>query len=215
MIRYELEGALKVPSSIKMYTKPIKGEYLDILLRSPKTIFSTKDVALLWSEEREIMVRNRLKKYARAGKLIRVHRGLYAKDKKYDKFELATKIYIPSYISFETVLAKAGVIFQFYGQIFVASYVTREIIVDAQTYSYKRIKYSILTDHTGVEVKHNYYIASPERAFLDVIYLSKNYHFDNLSPLNWENVFEILPIYKNKSMEKRVKKYHKSIKEPK
>ncbi|MCI0454794.1 MAG: type IV toxin-antitoxin system AbiEi family antitoxin domain-containing protein, partial [Candidatus Dadabacteria bacterium] len=204
-----------VPSSIKMDTKPIKGEYLDTLLRSPKTIFSTKDVALLWSEERGIMVRNRLKKYALAGKLIRVHRGLYAKDKNYDKFEFATKIYTPSYVSFETVLAKAGVVFQLYGQIFVASYVTREIIVDDQTYSYKSIKYSILTDHSGVEAKHNYYIASPERAFLDVIYLSKNYHFDNLSPLNWEKVFEILPIYKNKSMEKRVKKYHKSIKEPK
>ena len=215
MLRYELEGTFKVPSSIKMDTKPIKGEYLDILLRSPKTIFSTKDVALLWSEEREIMVRNRLKKYARAGKLIRVRRGLYAKDEKYDKFELATKIYTPSYISFETVLAKAGVTFQFYGQIFVASYVTREIIADDQTYSYKRIRYSILTNHTGVEPKQNYYIASPERAFLDVVYLSPNYHFDNLSPLNWEMVFEILPIYKNESMEQRITKYHKSINEPK
>lgn len=185
-----------------------KGEYFDTLLRSKKTIFSTKDVALLWGGESEAAARIRLSYYVSAGKLIRVHRGLYAKDKNYDKFELATKIYTPSYISFETVLAKAGIVFQFYGQIFVASYVTREIIADGQTYSYKRIRDSILTNHAGVEIKDNYYIASPERAFLDVVYSNKDYHFDNLSPLNWERVFEILSIYNNKSMEKKVKNYH-------
>jgi len=194
-----------------MDTKIKKGEYLDTLLRSPKTIFSTKDVALLWGEKSEAAARVRLSYYVRTGKLIRVHRGLYAKDKNYDKFELATKIYTPSYISFETVLAKAGIVFQFYGQIFVASYVTREITTDDQTYSYKRVRDSILTNRIGVEAKDNYYIASPERAFLDVVYSNKDYHFDNLSPLNWERVFEILPIYENKNMEKKVKRYHKSI----
>jgi len=196
-----------------MSKKPKKGEYLGILLRSPKTIFSTKDAALLWEEEKENIVSARLNKYVRAGKLAKVHRGLYAKDKNYDKLELATRIYTPSYISFETVLAKAGVIFQFYSRIFVASYLTREITIDGQIYSYRKIKDSILTNRTGIEAKDNYYIALPERAFLDIVYLNKDYHFDNLSPLNWDRVFEILPIYKNKSMEKRVKKYSKSISE--
>jgi hypothetical protein len=192
-----------------MDKKPAKGEYLEILLRSPKTVFSTKDAALLWREDRGDIISSRLNKYTRAGKLIRVRRGLYAKDNNYDRFELATRIYTPSYISFETILAKAGVVFQFYSQIFVASYVTREVIIDGQTFSYKRIKDSILTNHVGIETKDNYYIASPERAFLDIISLNRDYHFDNLSPLHWGKVFEILPIYKNKSMEKRVKKYQK------
>ncbi|MEX2054064.1 MAG: type IV toxin-antitoxin system AbiEi family antitoxin domain-containing protein [Candidatus Colwellbacteria bacterium] len=195
-----------------MDNKPGKGEYLDLLLRSPRTIFSTKDVALLWGEEKDSTVSARLNKYAKAGKLIRVRRGLYAKDKNYDKFELATKIYTPSYISFETVLAKAGVVFQLYGHIFVASYVTREVLVDKQAYSYKRIRDSILTNPLGIETKGNYHIASTERAFLDLVYLNKNYHLDNLSPLNWDKVFEIVPIYNNKSLEGRVKRYHKSLK---
>lgn len=198
-----------------MENKIKKGEYLDTLLRSKKTVFSTKDVALLWGEKSEAAARVRLSYYVKKGNLLRIHRGLYAKDKNYDKFELATKIYTPSYISFETVLAKTGVTFQFYGQIFVASYVTREIIANGQTYSYKRIKDSILTSPAGVEVKDNYHTASPERAFLDVVYSNKDYHFDNLAPLNWEKVFEILPIYSNKSMDKKVKKYHKSINESK
>jgi predicted transcriptional regulator of viral defense system len=184
-----------------------KGEYLDVLLRFPKTIFSTKDVSLLWGEKNEAAARVRLSYYVRTGKLIRVHRGLYAKDKNYDKFELATRIYTPSYISFETVLAKAGVVFQFYSRIFVASYLTREITLNGQIYSYRKIKDSILTNRAGIEAKDNYYIALPERAFLDIVYLNKDYHFDNLSPLNWDRVLEILPIYENKSMEKRVKKY--------
>lgn len=192
-----------------MDNKLKKGEYLESLLRSRMTVFSVKDVVLLWGEEREDTVVSRLNKYAKYGKLIRVRRGLYAKDKNYDKFELATKIYTPSYISFETILAKAGVVFQFYGQIFIASYVAREIIIDGQSYSYKKIKDSILTSHTGVEARDGYHIASPEKAFLDVVYLNKGYHFDNLSPLNWDKIFEILPVYGNKDMAKRVDKYYR------
>ncbi len=194
-----------------MNKKIKKGEYLDILLRSKKTIFSTKDVALLWGEKNETAARVRLSYYVRFSKLLRVHRGLYAKDKNYDKFELATKIYTPSYISFETVLARAGIVFQLYRRIFVATYLKRDIIEDDQTYSYKRIKDLILTNSAGVKVKDNYCIACPERAFLDVVYSNKDYHFDNLSPLNWKRVFEILSIYSNKRMEKKVKKYHKSV----
>jgi hypothetical protein len=66
--------------------------------------------------------------------LIRVYRGLYAKDEDYNQFELATRIYTPSYISFETVLTRSGINFQYYNNIFVASYVSREIIVNNQKY---------------------------------------------------------------------------------
>jgi hypothetical protein len=57
-----------------------------------------------------------------------------------------------------------------------------------------------------------YNIASAERAFLDIIYLNKNYYFDNLSNLNWDKVFEILPIYQNKNMIKMVNKHYKESK---
>src|SRR3989338_9061969 len=113
-----------------MRNKPGKGEYLGILLRSSKTIFSTKDAALLWGEERQETVSGRLKKYTKAGKLLRIHRGIYAKDPKYNRLELATRIYTPSYISFETVLTRKGVNFQYYETLFVASYLKRDIIVD-------------------------------------------------------------------------------------
>lgn len=180
---------------------------------SRNTVFTFKDISLIWKDTNPGLVRAKVNYYVRSGKLYAIRRGIYAKDKDYDKLELATKIYTPSYISFETVLAKAGIVFQFYTQIFAASYLTREITADNQIYSYRKIKDSILTNHAGVEKKDNYTIASAERAFLDVVYLNKDYHFDNLSPLNWEKVFEILPVYGgNKRMEKKVKEYHEEFK---
>ena len=190
-----------------MDNKPVKGEYLEVLLRSSKTVFSTKDVALLWSEEREQTVSGRLHKYVLAGKLVRVRRGIYAKDKNYNRFELATRIYTPSYISFETVLTRAGINFQYYGNIFVATYVTRDIEADGQKISCIRMKNYVLSNTAGIEHVNDIATATRERAFLDRIYVSKDYHFDTLNTLDWDKVFEILPIYHNKRMDKKVKKY--------
>jgi len=189
----------------------MKKDHLLDLMRLQSTVFTTKDVSLLWGETDVNFVRKKLYRYIKAGKLYSVRKGVYAKDKHYKKYELATKIFTPAYISFETVLAKAGVVFQFYGQIFVASYVSRALTISDQTYVFKKIKDPILTNRAGIEVKENYFIASPERAFLDVIYLNKEYHFDNLSRIDWDAVREILPIYGgNKRMETKVKKYREA-----
>lgn len=194
-------------SSFNNMKKPIEKGFLEDILRSPKSVFSFKDLLLLWSVDR-LTAGTRVNYYTKHGDLYHPRRGLYAKDKNYNKFELATKIFTPSYVSFETVLGAAGVTFQHYSQIFVASYQTKELEADSQKYSFKRIKNEILTNNAGIENKENYSIASPERAFLDVLYLNREYYFDNLSVLNWDKVLEILPIYQNKALEKRVKKYH-------
>ena len=189
----------------------MEKDYLLDLMRSKNTIFTTKDISLLWGVADVNFVRKKLYRYAKAGKLYPVRKGIYAKGKNYEKYELAAKIFTPSYISFETVLAKSGVVFQFYGQIFVASYLTREVEIEGQIYSFKKIKDSILTNRAGIDVKENYFIASAERAFLDVIYLNKDYHFDNLTNINWDKIAEILPIYGgNKRMEAKLKKYRKA-----
>jgi len=178
------------------------------ILRSKNSVFTFKEILLLWDETNEDLAKRRISYYVKVGKLYRLRKGIYAKDKNYDRFELATKIYTPSYISFETVLAPAGVIFQFYSQVFCASYLTREIFVNNQKYSYRRIKDAILTNQKGLDLKENYWIALPERAFLDLLYLEKKYYFDNLTVLNKKKVFEILPIYKSEALEKRIKEIY-------
>lgn len=191
-----------------MDKKVQKGEYLDIILRSKKTIFSAKDIALLWGDPNIKAVKVRISYYVKNGKLIRLRKGLYAKDREYDKYELAVNILRPSYISFETVLTASGINFQYYEQIFAASYVKRELTCDGNRYSYQTIKNSVLINPKGIDQSEEYSIATKERAFLDVIYRSKDYHFDNLSPLDWDEIFEILPIYKSKRMERKVQEYY-------
>ncbi|MEJ2600605.1 MAG: type IV toxin-antitoxin system AbiEi family antitoxin domain-containing protein [Anaerolineales bacterium] len=177
-----------------------KGNYLSAILRSNKTVFSTKDIALLWNEPSTAATRVRLNYYVKKGDLYRIRKGLYAKDRNYNKLELATRIFTPSYVSFETVLAQEGLIFQYYNQIFVASYLVREITVDQQTYTFRKIKTGVLINTIGIENVNETSIATKERAFLDALYVNADYQFDNLRSLNWEKVFEILPIYRNQRM---------------
>jgi hypothetical protein len=186
-----------------------KGDFLDILLRSKKTVFSVRDAALLWGDSNIGAIKVRFHSYVKNKKLIRLRQGVYVKDLDYDKYELATHILRPSYVSFETVLIKAGINFQYYSQIFAASYTKREIICDGTMYKFFAIKRSVLINPAGIDQRGEYSIATPERAFLDTIYRSKDYHFDNMEPLSWEKVFDILPIYENKKMNKKVDQYYK------
>lgn len=184
-----------------------------VLLRSSATVFSFKDMALLWNRPASNALRVRANYYVKRGELVSLRRGLYAKDKNYNRLELASKIFLPSYVSFETVLMKTGICFQFYKQIFVASYLTRTIQIDKQDYAVKKIKDSVLTNPMGIINKDNLSIAGAERAFLDTLYLHKNCHFDNLMPLDWEKVFEMLPLYQNKRLDKNVRDLYKHFKE--
>ena len=187
--------------------KPISA-----ILKSKKTVFTFKDISLLWGlTDRKSAVAG-INYYVSTGDLYRIRRGIYAKDKDYDKVELASRIYTPAYVSFETVLARAGMIFQYYSQIFVASYLTREITIDGQTYVYRKIKDTVLTDAVGVLNQEGSAVATKERAFLDTIYINTDYHFDSLGLLDWDRVFEILPLYNNKRMAKKVHAHYDDFK---
>ncbi len=188
-----------------------KGNFLTAILRSNRTVFSSKDIALLWNEPSTTAARVRLNYYVKMGYLYRIRKGLYAKSRDYSKLELATRIFTPSYVSFETVLSQEGVIFQFNDKIVVASYLSREIIVDRQTYSYRKIKTLVLVNTIGIENINETSIATKERAILDTLYVNADYQFDNLRSIKWEKVFEILPIYQNHRMVKRVNSLYKQI----
>ena len=57
----------------------------------------------------------------------------------------------------------------------------------------------------GIEQYDNILIATPERAFLDMVYLSAgNCYFDNLHPLNKTKVKQLLPQYLSKVLTQRV-----------
>ena len=190
----------------------MEKDRLSALLRSKNTVFTFKELTLIWNELDARLAKKYAYRYVKMGKLYPIRKGIYAKDKNYDRLELAVKIYTPAYISLETVLAREGIIFQHYDRIFVASYLSREISCDGQTYIFRRMKDTVLMNSLGIDKEGNYDIASKERAFLDMIYLNKSYHFDNLSSIDWDKCFEMTSIYDNKAMERRLNSYHKLAK---
>jgi len=178
------------------------------LYQSPKTILTAKEIALLWREKNKNNLKSKIAYYVKSGNLKRIKKGVFAKEEKYDLKELAVSIYIPAYISFETVLREEGIIFQHHNAVFVASYLSRKIKCQRNKFIYRKLKDEVLFNRNGVVDKKNYSIAIKERAFLDMIYLFNDYYFDNLSNLNWKKCFQLAEIYDNKQMFKRLEKYY-------
>lgn len=170
-----------------------------------RSVFTLTDIAMLTGIDSYISLSKRLDYYVKREKLLRPRKGIYAKNN-YKPEELACSLYTPSYISLEYVLQKAGVVFQYDERITTVSYLSRSIEIEGQTYAYRKIKGEILVATDGIIRNSNINIATPERAFLDILYLDKEYYFDNLNPLNKELINKLLPIYNSKTLTTRVKK---------
>lgn len=180
------------------------------LYQSSKTILTNKDLALIWQENDKNNLNAKTAYYVKQKNLIRLTRGVFAKNRSYNPKELATSIYAPSYISFETVLREVGIIFQHYATIFVASKWPKTMTIDKYTFTFRKLKDVVLFNSAGIVSKGNYSVATPERAFLDMIYLFPSYYFDNLKSINWEKCDEMAKIYNNKQLTKRLNKYRKN-----
>jgi len=172
-----------------------KFDFIFSIYNDVRTVFKLKDIALLVGEENFGSLNQKLNYYVRTGKLFSPRKGIYTKSA-YDKIELACTIYTPSYISLEFVLQKAGVIFQFDSRITLVSYLSRSIEVDGQAYLYRKLKNELLITTQGIDRQANQVnMATPERAFLDVLYLNK------------ELIYKLLPQFQSKILEKKAGKY--------
>src|SRR3989338_10030045 len=120
------------------------------LYQSPKTILTNKDLALIWGETNLNNLKAKIAYYVKRGVLIRLTRNVFAKDANYNAKELATSIYTPSYISFDTVLPEAGIIFQHHDSIFVAGPYPMTKKVDGHTITFRKLKDSVLYNAIGV-----------------------------------------------------------------
>ncbi len=179
------------------------------IYKTQRTVLTSKELALIWSESRADNLKTKIRYYVKQGSLIPLTRGVFATRADYNVKELASRIYTPSYISFESVLREKGVIFQHYEATFIACPYSKIVSIKGNNIVCRKLKDSILFNAKGVDSSKNCNTASLERAFLDMIYLSSNYYFDNLQPVKWERCFELLDVYNNKELEKRVGKYYK------
>lgn len=202
MLSYELKVLKIITYSSQM------GENLVLdLYKRKTTVFTLTDISFFYPKLSYPNLKSKVNYYVNTGKLQRVRKGIYAKEN-FNPLELGNKLYTPSYISLETVLQKEGVIFQHYTTIFIASYLSRKVRVADHDFFYRKIKNEILLNHEGIEQKEGYFIATKERAFLDAVFLYKDYHFDNLKGFDWEKINAMKKIYQSQSLEKRVEEYY-------
>lgn len=180
-----------------------KTDVLFTIYNNNRTVYTFSNIALLTGESNAAKLSNKLNYYVHSGKLLNPRKGIYAKNN-YNPEELACLLYTPSYISLEYVLQKAGVIFQYDERITAVSYLSRTVEIDKNVYQYRKIKNEILIDMSGIIRSNNLNIASPERAFLDVMYLNASYYFDNINSLNKNVIYELLPVYNSKILTERI-----------
>lgn len=183
------------------------------IYKTPKTVFTIKYLAVLWNETNPDHLKAKTSYYVKTGALKRLTRGIFARDKNYNPKELASNIYTPSYISFETALREAGIIFQYYETIFIASRFSKKTKINGHNFVHRKMKEEVLYNPDGIINNGIWSIAAPERAFLDMIYISPNYYFDNLHGIHWDTCFEMVKIYNNRELIKRLNSYHKDYAE--
>jgi hypothetical protein len=190
-----------------------------LLTTTNKTVFTTQDLQKIWRYSNYRSLITRINYYAKTDKLTKLKLGLYSiTGIKINEFELANKLRTPSYVSFETVLHREGIIFQWDSRITLAGKESKTFNINNTAVVFRQIKDNILFNKMGVVPEETYFIATKERAILDTLYTSPNFFFDNLRTVNFDKLLEMANlIYKVKALEKTVKKLsklHSKTKEP-
>ena len=175
-----------------------------------KLYFAYQDVAKILSIA-EDSARVLCSRYVKQKYLIRLKRNFYILKERWDnitpnqRFELANILQVPSYISLMTALS----FYEYTTQVqqkFVESislYRTFTKNIEGAMFNYSKIKKDF---YFGFAKKNNIFIASPEKAFIDSLYLNYlgKYNLD-VSSLNLEKIDK-------KSCEKILERYPSKFK---
>ena len=170
-------------------------KYLKILLESKNTVFTVSELKMLFKIANSSQINEILQTMKKQNIVKNLTYWIWALQD-YDKLELASKLRSFSYISLEYVLQKNGIIFQSYEKtITLISNNTFAKEIDWLNFEYHKIKNGILTNPLGLQYTWKYYIATPERAICDMVYLYKDISFDNILSLDTKRLTELREIY--------------------
>ncbi|MFC1480036.1 hypothetical protein ACFL5Y_01155 [Candidatus Omnitrophota bacterium] len=147
-------------------------------------------------------------RYVKQGFLVRIKRNLYVLKERWEAlgkeemFALSNLAQVPSYISLMTAMEYYEVTTQMQRNFIesVAIKRTKEIEIEKTVFNYSKINKKL---YFGFSKEKGFFIASPEKAFLDALYLMslKRYSFD-LTSID----FGKLDISEMKTMAKRFPK---------
>ncbi len=177
---------------------------IETLLRSKKTLFSSRDLAVYWNTPDRRKVTEYAKYYLKTGQLQSPFRGIYALSSEYSPFSLAQRIQPFSYISLFSALSYYGLSFQSYTEIHSVALLSKKIRTDTGIFSYHKIKENVFFNPLGIERQNGILIAARERTICDTLYLFPRIAIEYLSKVDTSLLCKIVGIYGNKHLEKRV-----------
>lgn len=177
---------------------------LKILMDSGKTIFTPQDLRTLWGEG-ELSAKTNAVRMVAKGLILRIAKGYYALSKQYNIYELANRMVTPSYISFQSALAYAGVSYQIRNQIDCAARINSRKKRGAVLYVYYVLKDDLFFNLDGIRIREGISIASPERAILDSLYLGFLADIDEPSKINVTALKRLSSLYPKTVREKAEK----------
>ena len=175
-----------------------------------KLYFAYQDVAKILSIS-EDSARVLCSRYVKQKYLIRLKRNFYILKERWDsitpnqRFELANILQVPSYISLMTALSFYEYTTQVQQKFIESISLYRTFIkdVDGIVFNYSKIKNDY---YFGFSKKNNIFFASPEKAFIDSLYLNYLGKYNlGLSSLNLEKI-------DRKSCENILKRYPSKFK---
>jgi len=144
---------------------------LQSLRKTGKLYFNIQDLGKIsgCSTDSLYVILNRLVK---RNELIRLCPGIYILPEKIADIEIiANLIYYPSYLSFDSALAKYGLISQIpYTFSFATIRKTKSITLLDYNVEYRMINKSYFSGYK--KIKNGLFIASPEKALVDMIYIA-------------------------------------------
>jgi predicted transcriptional regulator of viral defense system len=139
--------------------------------------FST---GLLGAGRRLSVIRASLGRWVAEGKLLRLHRGVYLLAEPYRKtrpepLAIAAALKSPSYVSLQSALAWHGIIPEFVPAVTSVT-TSRPQAIDTPLgrFEYRHVDMRLFGGYTRIEVSGGQYafIAGPEKALLDLVYLT-------------------------------------------
>jgi predicted transcriptional regulator of viral defense system len=110
-----------------------------------------------------------LKRWVDGGVLERVSQGIYfPMGENLSSEKIAAQLYLPNYLSFESALARHGILNMIpYTLTFATTRKTRKFILRRQGVEFRKVSSGLFF---GFEMKDGIHIAVPEKAFLDQMY---------------------------------------------
>ncbi len=170
---------------------------IDKLLKLDQKLFHTQDLALIWGISNKNTLYTTIKRYTKKGILIPIHKGFYSTLplEKINPLKLAIGyLHQFAYLSCESVLIEAGVIFQKDNYLTFVSSVSKKFSLAGYNFYVRKLKNEFLYNDCGINEEKGTKKASLERAVADLLYFNPQYHFDNPKKINWKKIKEIKKI---------------------